>query len=227
MTVIKSVACLTHRVLACATLAAVYSLACAIPTAFGADPHAAHRQAMHSDSGASATSVNVPSVLLRDSHDREFQFDTKAFGERVVIIDFVYTSCTTICPTLTATLAATRNRLKTYLGSQITLVSVSVDPNRDTPPKLRAYADQFKAGDNWLWLTGNKGQIDRVLRAFGLSTGAPQDHPPVILVGMPAADKWLRWVGIPPVEALVDEAIAMVDHNKDERHATSSAALQH
>lgn len=177
------------------------------------DPHAAHRQHMHAGSGASATTVRIPSADLVDSNGHPFRFDLAAFGDSVVVIDFVYTTCTTICPALTATMASAQRRLAGPLGEQVMLVSVSVDPTNDTPEELSAYAKRVQAGGNWRWLTGKKGQVDRVLRAFGLTTGAPEDHPPVILVGRPAENRWLRWVGIPATDSVVRETLAMIEQS--------------
>ena len=175
------------------------------------DPHAAHRQHMHAGSGASATTVRFPMADLIDSNGHPFRFDQAAFDASVVLIDFVYTTCTTICPVLTATMAAAQHRLARHLGDQVVLVSVSVDPTNDTPEKLSAYAQRFHAGEHWRWLTGKKGQVDRVLRAFGLTTGAPEEHPPVMLVGRPTKNRWLRWVGIPATESVVGETLAMIE----------------
>lgn len=175
------------------------------------DPHAAHGRHMHAGSGASATTVRFPMADLVDSNGHPFRFDPAAFGASVVLIDFVYTTCTTICPVLTATMAAAQRRLAEHLGDQVVLVSVSVDPTTDTPEKLSAYAQRFHAGEHWRWLTGRKGQVDRVLRAFGLTTGAPEEHPPVMLVGRPTENRWLRWVGIPATDSVVGETLAMIE----------------
>lgn len=175
------------------------------------DPHAGHRHHMQQSTGASATQVQIPNVNLLDAKGQPFRFERSTFGDRVVVIDFVYTTCTTICPVLTATMAAVQRRLAEDLGDKVTLVSVSVDPVHDTPARLNEYANTFKAGEDWHWLTGPKSQVNSVLRAFGLTTGAPADHPPVILVGVPAQNRWLRWVGIPATEAVVQEAKAMMN----------------
>lgn len=175
------------------------------------DPHAAHRAQMQQPSGgAGEARIRVPHADLVDAHGAPFAFSAAAFGDRVVVIDFVYTTCTTICPALTATMATAQARLAPHLGSEVMLVSVTVDPARDTPEALRAYAARVRAGEHWLWLTGNAAQVDRVLRGFGIAPGAPEEHPPVLLVGRPAQGRWLRWVGIPSPKAVIEATQGMI-----------------
>ena len=176
------------------------------PAHAGDDPHAAHRAAMQAASGGAETRVVLPDVVLRDADGRPFPLRPDSFGGRVVVVDFVFTTCTTICPALTTLMASVKRGLGERMGREVVLVSISVDPARDTPEVLRAYARRVGAGDDWIWLTGSSGDIARVLRAFGLAPGAPDDHPPLIMVGDPARDRWLRWVGVPSPATLVERA---------------------
>lgn len=168
------------------------------------DPHAEHRRAMQAPVTAGSTSVTLPSVVLHDAQGKPFKLRPESFRGRVVVIDFIYTSCTTICPALTSVMASVQRGLGRNLGKDAMLVSISVDPARDTPDVMRAYAKRVGAGKDWLWLTGSSGDITRVLRAFGLSAGKPDDHPPLILVGDPARGRWLRWVGVPTPAAITE-----------------------
>lgn len=153
---------------------------------------------------AHKTEVLLPDVWLRDRENREIRFPT-FFEERIVIVNFVFTTCSTVCPVLSATLQALEKQLQGQLGKEIVLVSISVDPLNDTPEKLQAYAKKLNAGPHWYWLTGRAADVSQVLRAFGIpSGGRPEDHPPVILAGSPHNGKWLRWVGIPPIQSIVD-----------------------
>lgn len=174
------------------------------------DPHAAHRRATQSAVSATQTRVALPDVVLRDARGKPFRLRPESFGGRVVVVDFVYTTCTTICPALSAVMASAQRGLGEQLGKDVLLVSISVDPVRDTPAVLRAYADRVGAKRHWLWLTGSSGDIARVLRAFGLSPGQPDAHPPLILVGDPARGEWSRWVGVPTPVVIADSARAMI-----------------
>lgn len=195
--------------LACAV--AVSALAWSSPaSARDDDPHAAHRRAMQAEAVAGETRVTLPNVVLRDAQGRAFAFRPESFRGKVVVVDFIFTSCTTICPALSSVMASVQRGLGEQMGRDVLLLSISVDPANDTPPVMRAYAQRIGAGKDWLWLTGNTGDIARVLRAFGLSTGKPNDHPPLILVGDPVGNRWQRWVGVPTPAAVVERAREMV-----------------
>lgn len=192
------------------------------------DPHAAHRRALEAEAAAGETRVTLPNVVLRDAQDRAFAFRPESFRGKVVIVDFIFTSCTTICPALSSVMASVQRGLGDQMGKDVLLLSISVDPANDTPQVMRAYAQRVGAGKNWLWLTGNTGDIARVLRAFGLSTGKPNDHPPLILVGDPAGNRWQRWVGVPTPAAVVGRAREMVAQTRSARtnSATASSTSQ-
>lgn len=197
--------------IALACMVAVSSLASPSPaSARDDDPHAAHRRAMQVGAVAGETRVTLPNVVLRDAHGKAFVFRPESFRGKVVVVDFIFTSCTTICPALSSVMASVQRGLGEQMGRDVLLLSISVDPANDTPPVMRAYAQRIGAGKDWLWLTGNTGDIARVLRAFGLSTGKPNDHPPLILVGDPVGNRWQRWVGVPTPAAVVERTREMV-----------------
>jgi protein SCO1 len=178
------------------------------------DPHAAHRRAMQVQATAGATRVMLPNVVLRDAHDKPFALRADSFEGKVVVVDFIFTTCTTICPVLSDVMATVQRELGDQVGKDVVLVSISVDPVNDSPAVMRAYAKQKGAGHHWRWLTGSTGDIARVLRAFGLSAGKPNDHPPLVLVGDPARNQWQRWVGVPTPKAVVEGARTMVAQSK-------------
>lgn len=149
------------------------------------------------------TSITLPDVTVKDSENREHRLAQLLQG-RIAVVNFVFTSCTTVCPVLSATLQQVEERLRDRLGKDVILLSLSVDPGRDTPEKLHAHAGKLGAGPHWYWLTGNPAEFNRLLRAFGIPSGRPEDHPPVILVGNFDKNHWLRWVGVAAPDTLVE-----------------------
>jgi len=188
------------------------------------DPHAAHRRAMQAGVVAGETRVTLPNVVLRDAQGRAFAFRPESFRGKVVVVDFIFTTCTTICPALSSVMASVQRGLGEQMGKDVLLLSISVDPANDTPPVMRAYAQRIGAGKDWLWLTGNTGDIARVLRAFGLSSGKPNDHPPLILVGDPAKNRWQRWVGVPTPAAVVERTREMVAQTRSAKNNSATAS---
>ncbi len=209
------------RRLATAALWLAAALAAPMAAATDADPHAAHRAALAAaPAGASATAVTLPGTRLRQRDGRELRLDPQAFGDRVVVVDFVFTHCTTICPALTAIMSAVQTRLQRDGGADWQLLSLSVDPARDTPARMDEYARKVGAGERWWWLTGERSEVERSLRAFGVPAGAPEDHAPMVLVGHPASGRWLRWVGMPdPLQVA-----AAVRQLRDPAHAAGEGA---
>jgi protein SCO1/2 len=169
------------------------------------------------------TKITVPDVTLHDSEGREQEL-SRLMHDRVVILNFIFTSCTTICPTLSAIMQETERQLADRLGKDSILVSISVDPVNDSPNRLRAYREKIGAGPNWYWLTAGTSDIERTLRAFGIPTGGrPENHPPTFLVGNTTTDQWLRWIGVTTPEDLTNAVNAVSDtaYRNKESHVQS------
>jgi protein SCO1/2 len=87
---------------------------------------------------------------------------------KVVAVTFIYTSCTDVCPVLTALMAHVQDKLGPDFGKRIAFVSITVDPERDTPEVLKRYAETFGADHNgWTFLTGDPAAIQEVIRRYG------------------------------------------------------------
>jgi len=84
-------------------------------------------------------------------------------------------------------------------------VSVTVDPLRDTPARLKAYSEKHRARDGWFWLTGSKQNVDEVLQKLGVYTANFEDHPSTILVGDASSGEWSRFLGFPSVGQLIQK----------------------
>jgi protein SCO1/2 len=182
---------------------ALSAWALAMPPALAHDPHAHHRQAEAQPVAAQSARVALADTLLLDQDGRRLRFKSDVVGERIVIVDFIYTTCTTVCPVVSATLAQVQGQLGARLGRDVALLSVTVDPVRDTPARLKDYGARLGAGPGWSWLTGAKPQVDEVLKAFGAYTPNFADHPPLVLVGDAKTGQWLRFYGFPSAEQLV------------------------
>lgn len=114
--------------------------------------------------GGAAPIAPAPSFALTDQLGRPLS-DADLRG-KVVVADFIYTTCTDICPALTAQMASLRTRLADagLLGDDVVLLSISVDPIRDTSEVLRAYSEPFAADPaNWYFLTGDEAAIRQVV----------------------------------------------------------------
>ncbi len=109
----------------------------------------------------------LPEVSLIDQHGATISL--ASLKGKPVLIDFIYTSCASTCPMLTAKMAAIAHQLGPALGADVTIVSITLDPEHDSPAELAKYAKSHDAGGNgWIFLTGTPAQIDQVLALFKL-----------------------------------------------------------
>ena len=160
---------------------------------------------------AGATKINIPDIEVLDQNGRKIHFYTDLVKGQTVAINFIFTTCTTICPPLGATFARVQKELGDKMGRDVRLISISVDPATDTPERLKAWGEKFHAGEGWTFVTGNKPQIDELLRALGASSARREDHSPTILIGNDVHGNWTRTYGLAKSSQLVqiiNDAIA-------------------
>ncbi len=180
-----------------------FALHPAAADAAAVDPHAQHRKMAQQKSEPSQDRIKLPDTVLITQHGEHRRLDSDIVAGRIVIIDFVYTTCTTVCPVLSAILSQVQGQLDGRVGKDVLLVSISVDPVRDTPARLKAYADKLRAGDGWVWLTGEKQAVDGVLEKLGAYSPNFEDHPAVVLVGDATSGDWARFLGFPSASQIV------------------------
>lgn len=156
--------------------------------------------------------MHIPDVELLDQNGRKLHFYTDLVKGQTVAINFIFTTCTTICPPLGATFARVQKELGDKAGRDVRFISISVDPATDTPERLKAWGAKFHAGDGWTFVTGSKPQVDELLRALGASSARREDHTPTVLIGNDANGTWTRTYGLAKTSQLVqmiNDAIAV------------------
>lgn len=161
----------------------------------------------HEHHGAAAAPAAAKVVLrdapLLDASGGRVRLREDVIGNRIALVNFIYTTCTTVCPVSSATFQQLQKRLGAALAKNVVLVTITVDPLRDTPQRLREYAGRYEAGEGWVWLTGAKPDVDAVLKGFGAYAARFEDHPAMVLVGDARGGPWTRFFGFPSVEELM------------------------
>ncbi len=114
------------------------------------------------------------------------------------------TTCTSVCPLTSQTFADLQRKLGAQRDS-VHLVSISIDPEQDTPARLRAYAEKFGAGPEWRHYTGTVAASIATQRAFNAYRGSKMDHAPVTFVRTAPGKSWVRIDGFATVEQLLGE----------------------
>lgn len=148
------------------------------------------------------TSVRIPDVIIRDQNGKSLNFYRDLVKGKVVAVNFVFTTCTAICPSLTATFRRVQQQLvENKVDAQ--LISVSVDPTIDTPERLHEFAAKFKAEPGWTFVTGNTSDIDAILNEFGVGIANKNDHTPMVLIGNDETGYWTRAYGLSSPTSLV------------------------
>ena len=137
-----------------------------------------------------------PNVELTTQDGTKVHFYDDLLKGKMVVIELIYTHCVDACPLETARLAQVQRLLGDRVGKEIFFYSISIDPERDTPVELKAYAEKYHAGPGWLFLTGKKEDIDLISKKVGLySAPNPRNrdgHTPAVLLGNEATGQWMR-----------------------------------
>lgn len=140
-------------------------------------------------------SYTVPDVTLVRQDGSKVKLKAMLDSGEPVILDFIFGTCTTICPVLSAGYANLQAKLPPG-ASKIHLVSVSIDPENDTPKALRDYLKRYRAKPGWDIFTGRREDIDTVMHAFNAYIPNKMSHYPLTLIKEPKSGKWIRILGL-------------------------------
>ena len=135
-----------------------------------------------------------PDVTLTTQDGKDVKFYDLIKG-KIVAVNVIYTNCQYACPIETSKLARMQQILGDRMGREVLFVSISIDPQHDTPAVLKAYAEKFKAGPGWIFLTGKMSDIDVLTKKIGLWSDPAETkdgHEPMLLVGNEASGQWMR-----------------------------------
>ena len=167
--------------------------------------HAEHLKSVAS-SGVARTEVTyaIPDVTLTDMAGKKVRVLDELDSQAPVIVSFIFTTCTAVCPITTSTLAEIQKNL-TKAGKPFRLISISIDPEEDTPARMRDYAARFDASKEWHFLTGSLDNIVSVQRAFDAYRGNKMNHPPLIYIRESAGQPWVRFEGFVAPGTVVEE----------------------
>jgi protein SCO1 len=156
----------------------------------------------------------LPTAELLDQNGTQVNFASDIVGDRIIALNLIYTDCSTACPVVSAIFEKLQSQLGEKLQQNVRMVTLSINPIRDTPEKLKAYAEHFHAQPEWRWLTGDKTQVDSLLKALGGYSADYSNHTPIILIGDPTRSGWTRFDGFTSPETLA----AKIDELRLARH---------
>jgi cytochrome oxidase Cu insertion factor (SCO1/SenC/PrrC family) len=121
------------------------------------------------------------------------RFFDDVMKDKVVVINFVFTNCKGACPLMTHKLTLVRDKLEAYVGEPLQFVSLSLDPERDTPAAMKEFAKTHNADhDGWVFLTGDAGNLDTIIKKLGQYTDDMEAHSTMMLAGNVNNAHWIK-----------------------------------
>jgi protein SCO1/2 len=166
-----------------------------LPTA-GPDPIAAGAVSGPPDRVALIRERNLPNVELITHEGRVVRFYDDLVRGKVVAINFMFATCRNACPTATRNLLAVQRALGDRMGRDVTLLSVTLEADRDTPEVLRNYAEAHGVGPGWYFLTGKRSDIEMLRRRLGAYELDPvldadrTQHAGIVILGNEPRGRW-------------------------------------
>jgi protein SCO1/2 len=146
----------------------------------------------------------IPDVTLIDQEGKKVRLIEYFNSDQPVVVDFIYGTCTTICPVLSAGYINLQRRLASG-GKAPKLVSITIDPENDSPKILKDYLKRYRARPGWDFFTGSRADIDTVMRAFKAYIPDKMSHYPLNLIRSPKDGSWVRLFGIMSSSELLEE----------------------
>jgi protein SCO1/2 len=137
----------------------------------------------------------VPAVPVMSMSGQAVRLDRELDTNTPVLLNFIFTTCSTTCSMQTAVLAELQRQLA-QRGQALHLVSITIDPDNDTPEQLRKFSKSFEVRPGWQFLTGRFDDLLRVQRHFDVYRGSKAAHPPVVMLRGSSRAPWMRMEGI-------------------------------
>jgi cytochrome oxidase Cu insertion factor (SCO1/SenC/PrrC family)/ABC-type branched-subunit amino acid transport system substrate-binding protein len=158
-------------------------------------------------------------IELVDQNGAKVRFYSDLLAGKVVVINSFFATCNGSCPVMSATFKKIRAALGDRIGRDVHLISITVDPETDTPEQLRKFAKAASAGPGWHFVTGEKKNVSEALRKLGLLTDTKETHTAVVLIGNEPKGVWKKAFGL----AAADEVVRLVKEVATEEVAAQSS----
>ena len=151
--------------------------------------------------------VQLYDLELLTQDGKRVKFKSDVIGDKLVAMTFIYTFCTTVCPVYNAIFTQLQDLLGERQGREVILISLTLDPARDIPRRMKKEAKKFKAKPGWYYLTGKQQNVVQVLKGLDAYYVDFEEHPPMALIGDGKTGTWRRFNGFPMPKQL----LAMID----------------
>jgi protein SCO1/2 len=146
----------------------------------------------------------VPEVVLTSQDGEDLSLPALLEKDKPVMVNFIYATCTTICPVLSAGFANFQRKLGDE-SEDVYLASITIDPEYDSPEVMKEYLERYRARPGWDFLTGSREDIDSVMKAFDAYVSNKMNHYPLIFLKAPGSGSWVRLDGLMGTSELIAE----------------------
>jgi protein SCO1 len=150
-------------------------------------------------------------VELTDQDGKKVRFYSDVLKGKTVVVNAFFTSCTSVCPPMNRNMEKIQEALGDRVGRDVFLVSITVDPEVDTPARLKEYAQKFHAGSGWVFLTGRKENLDWALYKLGQYVEKKDDHKTIFIIGNEPTGLWKKAFGMANVAELIQVVESVVN----------------
>jgi protein SCO1/2 len=133
----------------------------------------------------------VPDIKVITQDGRHVRFNSQVVDGRIAIVTGFFTNCSSMCPFTQEKLAQVAKLLGPRMGKDVVIVSVSVDAENDTPTRMKDWAEKFHIGRGWTLLSGNRAEVDTLLKSLGLFVELRQRHQSALMIGSTTTG-WVR-----------------------------------
>jgi protein SCO1/2 len=155
----------------------------------------------------------LPNVVVQTQDGIQVRFYDDLIKGKVVLINFMFTSCTTQCPLTTANLVKVEEALGERLGRDVVMISVTVDPSVDTASVLKKYSRRYNTKPGWYFVTGRQKDIDLIRRRLGGldNTGDKTQHTGIVVYGNEATGQWAATPAMAQPKAIVRSVMRLMN----------------
>jgi protein SCO1/2 len=175
-----------------------------------AEPHD-HSHMAKTSAEPTAAEEYFSDVELIDQDGKKVRFYSDVLKGKTVVVNAFFTTCTSVCPPMNRNMQKIQEALGARVGRDVFLVSITVDPEVDTPTRLKEYSKKFNAGPGWIFLTGKKENLDWALYKLGQYVEKKDDHKTIFIIGNEPTGLWKKAFGIANVAELVQVVESVVN----------------
>lgn len=154
-------------------------------------------------------------VELINQDGKKVHFYSDVLKGKTVVVNAFFTTCTSVCPPMNRNMEKIQETFGDRVGRDVFLVSITVDPDIDTPARLKEYAKKFHAGPGWIFLTGKKENLDWALYKLGQYVEKKDDHKTIFIIGNETTGLWKKAFGMANVAELVQVVESVVNDKGD------------